>query len=321
MMFERLEAVPRLLMEADLSPVQGSRFQPTGFADLGAATYQLPDGTTKLLVESVQSMANRLEESIVTEDGEVIPELKGLSYIRVNLEGDTHAKTTSLIEAHRINSPYILLEEFEKKFVKEAEYSRGALVDWRKVARTLFKYDVNTLIHGVFMANVEDGRIKIARALSSFIEATGVSEVVSGGVKNNLLDPQGLLRTAAKAKDVYGNVPYSRMEYSASAITAFFNLDLQQIRAYGLGGKAENLLIALALLKVRRFLNYGLRLRTACDFKLDGVRVTNPIGFSLPSEEELLAAVSTGISECRHLFAEPAVTEMTTPLKLTRKEQ
>lgn len=320
-MFERLEAVPRLLMEADLSPVQGSRFQPTGFADLGAATYQLPDGTTKLLVESVQSMANRLEESIVTEDGEVIPELKGLSYIRVNLEGDTHAKTTSLIEAHRINSPYILLEEFEKKFVKEAEYSRGALVDWRKVARTLFKYDVNTLIHGVFMANVEDGRIKIARALSSFIEATGVSEVVSGGVKNNLLDPQGLLRTAAKAKEVYGNVLYSRMEYSASAITAFFNLDLQQIRAYGLGGKAENLLIALALLKVRRFLNYGLRLRTACDFKLDGVRVTNPIGFSLPSEEELLAAVSTGISECRHLFAEPAVTEMTTPLKLTRKEQ
>lgn len=28
----------RLLIEAELVPVQGSRFQPTGFPDLGAAT-------------------------------------------------------------------------------------------------------------------------------------------------------------------------------------------------------------------------------------------------------------------------------------------
>jgi CRISPR-associated protein Csb1 len=59
-MFEQLDSAPRLLMHADLKPVQGDRFQPTGFADLGAAVYERPDGTRMLLVESAQSMANRL---------------------------------------------------------------------------------------------------------------------------------------------------------------------------------------------------------------------------------------------------------------------
>ena len=59
--FSPLEKAPRLLMEAELEPVQGTRFQPTGFPDLGAATYEGPDGTPMLLVESAQSMANRLE--------------------------------------------------------------------------------------------------------------------------------------------------------------------------------------------------------------------------------------------------------------------
>jgi CRISPR-associated protein Csb1 len=59
--FSELQEVPRLLLEAELRPLQGDRFQPTGFADLGPARYQLPDGTEMLLVESAQSVANRLE--------------------------------------------------------------------------------------------------------------------------------------------------------------------------------------------------------------------------------------------------------------------
>ena len=65
-------------MEADLKPLQGERFQPTGFPDLGAATYQLPDGTRMLLVESAQSMANHLEKTIVGPDNEIIDAFKGL---------------------------------------------------------------------------------------------------------------------------------------------------------------------------------------------------------------------------------------------------
>jgi CRISPR-associated protein Csb1 len=97
-MLEKLENANRLLMEVQLVPVQGDRFQPTGFADLGPATYQLPDGARMLLVESAQSMANRLESTILGPDGELINELTGLPYIRVHLSGDTETKTNSLIE-------------------------------------------------------------------------------------------------------------------------------------------------------------------------------------------------------------------------------
>lgn len=37
---EGLAHSPRLLLEVPLKPVQGSRFQPTAFPDLGAAVYQ-----------------------------------------------------------------------------------------------------------------------------------------------------------------------------------------------------------------------------------------------------------------------------------------
>ena len=56
-----LANVPRLLLRAKLNPLQGTRFQPTGFPEIGAAQYEGPDGTPTLLVESAQSMANRME--------------------------------------------------------------------------------------------------------------------------------------------------------------------------------------------------------------------------------------------------------------------
>ncbi len=47
------EKTSRLLFAIELRPVQGDRFQPTGFPSLGAATYQTKDGQ-KLMVESAQ---------------------------------------------------------------------------------------------------------------------------------------------------------------------------------------------------------------------------------------------------------------------------
>jgi CRISPR-associated protein Csb1 len=61
---------PRLLLKALLKPLQGYRFQPTGFPDLGAALYDGPDGKRMLLVESAQSMANRLESRLLGFNGE-----------------------------------------------------------------------------------------------------------------------------------------------------------------------------------------------------------------------------------------------------------
>src|SRR5690625_2113376 len=99
-----LKTTSRLLVTATLKPLLGSRFQPTGFPDLGAATYKTADGTSMLLVESAQSMANRLEE--VAWDAPANDwksPLKGLPYVAVN-DSNGEQITNSLLEAHRLNS-------------------------------------------------------------------------------------------------------------------------------------------------------------------------------------------------------------------------
>lgn len=284
--FNSLQNAPRLLIEAELKPLQGTRFQPTGFPDLGAAVYDGPDGRRMLLVESAQSMANRLEtvcwDSV--NDDWVLP-LRGLPVIKVR-DQENQPLTNSVLEAHRINSPYIL--EGEDKSVLEilkkelAGMEEGA-VDIRRLAAVLLKHDVNALIHGTFLAKSElaGGRLRLPRALSAFIEAEDAREAQSGGVKNDHLNPSG---DTARG---FGNVPFSRSEFTAPKVTAYFNLDLAQIRGYGLGENVAKLIMALALYKIRAFLKNGLRLRTACDFDAEEPRVTRPAGFSLPSLEDL----------------------------------
>src|SRR5690349_16955789 len=96
-----LDKAPRLLLEAELKPASGTRFQPTGFADLGAAEYKLPvSGTRMLLVESAQSVANRLEKTCLDGEGPGLdPALAGLPYVAAELEGvGTVKRTSSLVE-------------------------------------------------------------------------------------------------------------------------------------------------------------------------------------------------------------------------------
>jgi len=327
-MFEPLKDVPRLLLEQELRPVQGDRFQPTGFADLGAADYRLHDGRRMLLVESAQSVANHLEHTCLNGSGpDIAPELDGLPYVKAKLQGASDAQTSSLIEAHRVNSPFIISDSnFQATFLSLSGYEKGKFVDWKKAAAALFYFDPNALLHGVFMANLLDGRMRFPRAITGFVEASDVMEAVSGGVKNNPLDPTGKIRAKSYDENVYSNVPYSRMEYTAASIKAYFNLDLALIAGYGLPEPACDLLIALALLKVRRFLASGLRLRTACDLTPSReMDVTAPIGFAVPGEAALLARVQDGVRACTDagLFAVPPVTVVACPvfLKVEKKDE
>lgn len=324
-MFAALQNAPRLLMNVELAPVQGDRFQPTGFADLGAAVYERPDGTRMLLVESTQSVANRLEKTCLAGDGPCLAaELKGLPYVLVNLSGASSAQTSSLVEAHRLNSPFIISDEgVKKRFLERTGYRKGQPLNWNKIAEAVFALDPSSLIHGVFMANLEDGRIKIPRALSGFIEAEDVREVVSGGVKNNPFDPTGTIRVETFDKDVYGNVPFHRTEYVARRITAYFSLDLALLRGFGLQAEALELLTSLSLLKIRRFLASGMRLRTACDLAPKGeLQVTSPEGFNVPGEAELLAEVKKAIAACaeKELFQDPPVSEVAAKVKSIDKK-
>ena len=284
-----LADAPRLLLEARLKPVQGTRFQPTGFPNLGHAVYDSPDGHGKtVLVESAQSMANRLEAVCwdTVSDNWVVP-LRGLPVVKVvDKRGDP--LTNSLIEAHRLNSPYILEGKDKKVFdlLKErlANMQVGH-VNLRELAKVLMEFDTNALLHGVFLAKKElaGGRLRLPRSLSAFVEAENAKVAASGGVKNDGVNPSG---DTAKG---FGNVPFARDEWVAEKITAFVNLDLRQIRAFGLGRDAGRLLITLALFKIQKFLAEGLRLRTACDLDVVDVEVTRPVDFRLPSLENIEA--------------------------------
>lgn len=302
---------PRLLLEADLRPIQGTRFQPTGFPDLGAATYRGPNGEDMLLVESAQSMANRLEAVCWDEvaDDWVEP-LRGLPVVKV-LDADDQPLTNSVLEAHRLNSPYILegkdrtILEMLKEELADMEEGR---VDIRQLGATLLRVDANAVLHGVFLAKKElaGGRLRLPRALSAFIEASDVRVAASGGVKKDDVDPQGDTHKG------FGNVPFARDEYVAGRITAYFNLDLAQIRGFGLGETVERLLVGLALFKIRRFLATGLRLRTACDLEMTELRVTRPDGFTVPTLDELEVAMPELIEAVADegRFNDPPVTVM-----------
>jgi CRISPR-associated protein Csb1 len=312
---------PRLLIEADLQPLAGTRFQPTGFPDLGAATYTAADGTPMLLVESAQSMANRLETVCWDEAaGKPITALAGLPYVESTLPDGV--KTNSLLEAHRLNSPYIVNSAEFAKIREAIGYKTDAPFDRQKLVQALFKFDPNTLLHGVFLEKV-GGVVRLPRSLTAFIEAKDVRVAASGGVKVDRVQPSSNEKDPetgekippkyGKADEGYGNVPYQRDEYTG-AIIAYFNLDLSLIAGFQLTPLARELLVALSLFKIQRLLATGLRLRTACDLELKkgGLRVTRPAdGFAWPAPETVNNRLEELLGQCAREFAEPRLTSVT----------
>jgi CRISPR-associated protein Csb1 len=292
----KLDSTTRLLFSIDLQPVQGDRFQPTGFPSLGAATYQTKDGQ-KLLVESAQSMANRLEATVWDAVNErPVAALEGISHVTVKKDGKF--LTDTMLEAHRLNSPYIL-EAPKSKFIDDLKRELGALengpINRKVLSQVLLKYDVGSLLHGVFLAksDLAGGRLRLARALSAFIEARGARVAASGGVKNDHVNPGG------DTKKGFGNVPFARDEFTAEKIVLHVNFDLAQVRGYGLGADAERLLVLLGLYRLRKLVDGDLRLRTACDLEpvTRAPKATRPDGFVLPSLTDLETDVRASIAK------------------------
>jgi CRISPR-associated protein Csb1 len=277
----------RTVIEADLAPLAGSRFQPTGFPDLGAAEFEIPDGpgddTIKaLLVESPQSVANWLESATWDTAGEDQPaELAGLPYMRiVSADEDGAFLSSSRLEAHRLASAYVMLGKIdgidgEIWMADRLGLAAGRPLDNRAVARACFGLDPVSLLHGVFFARKSwPWQPKIARAVTGFIEAYDARPAVSGGVKRDSVNPRVAPERATS--EGYGTVPYHRVEYTAEKITAFFTIDHAQFRSYGLSESATALLEAMARYEIGTLLDTGLRLRTACDLRVVEVRGQRP---------------------------------------------
>ncbi len=313
---EPLAKAPRLLLRADLWPLQGTRFQPTGFPNLGAATYENPkNGDQMLLVESSQSITNWLERAVfkvfardsISDD--LVDEVGGITYVQINC-GES-GTTSTLLEAHRLNTPYlwesadpkaVALQECILKDIgiarkrkkkgesdgsEESDDEAAGRIDMQKFYKTLLKYDLNSLIHGVFLEKVA-GRLRVPRALSGFVEASNVKPADSGGTKFDHVFPAKDEARGVTSKDGFTNVPYPSTQFAAESITAYFNLDLNQIRGYGLGTDAEQLLITLSLYKLARFRESVWDLRSNCKFEVSSIETTKPgKDFVLPAANDI----------------------------------
>jgi CRISPR-associated protein Csb1 len=269
----------RNVLEVDLIPVAGRRFQPTGFPDLGAAEFDSADGSKALLVESAQSMANRLEATTWDEArAEPAEAVAALPYVRI-VDPDGVFLSSSRLEAHRLASAYVMKgkvnnEDGIKWMLGRLGLTAGRPLDHRAVARACFALDPVSLVHGVFFARKEwPWQPKIARAVTSFVEAYDVIPAVSGGVKRDSVNNEGKDRATSEG---YGMVPYHRVEYTARVITAYFSVDREQFRSYGLSEPATALLEALADFEIGALLERGLRFRTACDLDVQAVRGEQP---------------------------------------------
>ncbi len=224
----------RRRFHAALQPVLGSMFQPTGFPDIGAATFtRFEDGTAvpSLLVESVQSMANRLEATAwdAARD-EPVEAVRGLPYVRVLRAGTDEFLTSSRLEAHRLASPFVHTASVNGAPMFGEIRSRLGLakdtpLDRRRMAATVAGLDPFCLVHGVFFAHKDWwGQPRFPRAVSAVIEAHHVERAISGGRKSDRVRHQ-LGEDVGGTAEGYGSVPFHRTEWTARQIRVSFVVD------------------------------------------------------------------------------------------------
>ena len=289
-----LDTASRLLIEAELKVATGGggRFQPTGFPDLGPALFRGADGANWLLVESPQSMANRLERVCwVDGDGETDrvggynESCKGIPYILAT-DTDGMPLTTSTLEAHRLSSPYIwdtqpftdpddpskqiTLPDYLKRLFSLAD---NRLVPWKKVATGLLKVDPGCLIHGIWFneGSFAGGKVRLTRCLSGYIEARDPSTANFGFQKRDGVSDRTDKDAGQSAAEGYGSVIGPKQHFTSAEVKAYFQIDLERLRSYGLPKEQVQALVAWAIYKIRRVLvasRDGVAdLRTECKFE------------------------------------------------------
>lgn len=293
---EVLKGESPLVLTATLEPIAGDRFQPAGFPEIGHVFYKAPrkDGSTEsvCIVDSAASMANHLESICQrgAHDLDLVDDLKGMPYIRCvtgDLVGNKlptdkrEVVVTSLTEGHRIASSYfldgVLLSEdgsrADNKFEGDLVTRFGIVLPgsskahppsdkWWSVFNTIFEVDPNSLVHGVLFPQWQ---IKIPRALTAHLEAFGAGRVDRSGVKFDRL-----------GKTTSGQPIFAVDEATAESIRATFVLDVGLIRSFGrkkdnaslgLSEERQELLVALALWKIRKLLEFPFRFRSGCHLR------------------------------------------------------
>lgn len=237
------------------------------------------------------------------------------------------AVVTSLTEGHRIASDYFLdgwlnptwvVEQKKEKKVKgekkeetipahwEGEKFRQRLrqefgivevekdkryfihpEDWWSIYQTVFKYDPNSLVHGILLAKEQ---IKISRLLTASLEGFGAARVGRTGVKFDRL-----------GKTLSGQPIFAVDEETAREIRATFILDLALLRSYGrdengLNDDQKKLLLGLALWKIKSLLAQPFRFRSQCHLRCTGVVLSSDSLAEETSNQQVLPALLSNLS-------------------------
>ncbi|MBV9925500.1 MAG: CRISPR-associated protein [Acidobacteria bacterium] len=129
--------------------------------------------------------------------------------------------------------------------------------DWWEVYKTIFRYDPNSLVHGVLFAKEQ---IKISRLLTAHQEAFNAARVQRSGVKFDRL-----------GKTLSGQ-PIFAVDEETGEIRSTFIIDLALLRSYGrksngLNDAQKQLLLGLSLWKIKRLLAKPFRFRSGCYLK------------------------------------------------------
>lgn len=189
----------RVLISAELHLANGSFFQPTGFPDIGACVYTDGTGKRRCLVESEQSMANRLEAVCMKSPGVWREPFAGrLPVIRVE-DKRSRLLATNLTEPHRIASSYVLegaIKDASNGTTLQAKLKEHLSLDGKtwpvdgreKLMQAVFALDPAAILHGFQFMQWEAVGLRAARLLHSRLEATLAddSEVHYGLVKVDL---------------------------------------------------------------------------------------------------------------------------------------
>jgi CRISPR-associated protein Csb1 len=293
-------------------------FVPAGFVDVGHSVVRdVSSGENLVIVDSVQSLANHLEATLVAEPGQAISGMEAMPYVRLTITdpaGRTRS-TSSLELPHRLASGWLCKAKDLKPFQEELA---SDILD-NGIAAATFRRCPNSLLHGVFysqLAGLDPNVAKSPRLLSAEVVARGAQSINDGGVAKDPLFPsgegfdvEGLVGAKAKAAEVgAGYIPYRHQAFIAREIELSVYLAEGRINRLLLPEAARELLRLLARTKLALLLAEPLDLRAHCIFQVEDQA---PLPDELQNHEGLLDEVRAALDTCRKqgLLQDPPLTE------------
>ncbi len=296
---DRLLEHDRVVIEASLKLATGNFFQPTGFPDIGACVFVDKDGRRRCLVESEQSMANRLEAVCMQPPGTWRAPFAGkLPILRVS-DASGGLLATNLTEPHRLSSSYVLegtlgngtklQDVLRDRLGVSTDGKRWPLEKRSELSRVVFALDPAAMLHGFQFMQWSAVGLRQQRLLHARMEAVlaGDTDVHYGMVKVDAIEPE----SSSQKMGNKGQSIAHKARLVPHSISATFEIDVMGLRERRLvaedakaNSAAQKFLLALALWKIRQFLadqpafdartgqvERSLRLRSDCSLMCSGV--------------------------------------------------